>query len=178
MAKKVEQQQSIEDILNQVKFLSEQAGLSSNHQLDLFKNDDLDKEEVDMTIDFSSISDTQDPDKSHRLYYGIRRLLLDNLPKGKENKKLREFIYYEKNLFLNRGLETGADSRMSYISNFLEVAFGKVTNWILTGTNPFDIYMDFYNLNEEKGFHKGKIELSEFNKKLFLAVNTKIDKNK
>lgn len=53
---------------------------------------------------------------------------------------------------------------------------GQVTSWILTGTNPFDIYMIFYNLNEEKGFHKVKVELSEFNKKQILPDNTKIGK--
>lgn len=162
MAKKTEIKPDVEDILKQVKQLSEQADLSSNHKLDLFKNDELDKEEINTDLDFSSISDTADPQKSHRLWYGIRRLLMDNLPSGKENQKLRQFIYYEKNLFLKRGLEKGADGRMSYISNFLEVVFKKVTSWILTGSNPFDIYMEFYNLNEEKGFHQDKSNPVDF----------------
>lgn len=167
MSKKTENNiKSIEEILKEVKELSLRADESTNHQLDLFLNKDLGDEDIDPIIDFSSISDTADPDKSHKLYYGIRRLLIDYLPKGNENKKLRAYVYYEKNLFLKRGLETGADSRMTYIANYLEVAFKVVTNWVLHNSNPYDIYMEFYNLNEESGYHTEKQKLSNFDLKL------------
>jgi len=79
-------------------------------------------------------------------------------------KKLRDYIYYEKSLFLNRGQDKdeygirGSDERMTYIDNFLQVALEKVYEWVRTGANPFDLYMSFYSLNEEKGYHKKKIE--------------------
>lgn len=80
----------------------------------------------------------------------------DNLPQGIENKKLREYIYAEKNLFLKEGFETGRDGRQSYIANFLEVAFKKVTDWVLNGANPYDIFTEFRELNKNRGYLKNK----------------------
>lgn len=46
----------------------------------------------------------ENPEEKYQLYYnGIRKLLMDFLPKGKEYKQLRDIIYDEKNVFLNLG---------------------------------------------------------------------------
>jgi len=146
----------------EIKKLSDRSNESINQNLDLFSNQNLGDEDIDIGFDSSIINDTANPAKSYRLYYGTRRLLIDFLPKGKDNERLRKFIYSEKNLFLNRGKEIGddgirgSDGRMSYITNSLRVAFNTVTNWIQSGANPYDIYMDFWNLNEENKFHAEK----------------------
>src|SRR5690554_5580148 len=46
----------------------------------------------------------ENPEEKYQLYYnGIRKLLMDYLPKGKDYKQLRGIIYDEKNVFLNLG---------------------------------------------------------------------------
>lgn len=151
---------SKDEILNEIKQLSDRANETSSHQLGLIPNEDLGDEDTDTGFDMSKLKDTANPDESYRLYYGMRRLLMDNLPKGKKNKKLRQYVYDEKNLLLNRGIALkedgtrGSDGRMTYINPFLSQAFGMVANWIQAGANPFDLYMAFYNANEERGFHK------------------------
>ena len=168
------------DILKEVQDLSKKADLSTNHQLDLFK-EDLNDEDIDTIIDLSSISDIANPEKSYRLYYGMRRLLMDNLPKGPENYKLRKYIYSEKGRFLKAGLETGADERQAYIANFLEVAFKVITNWILEGANPYDIFIRFRELNIERGYYNKKEQpQTDFDRKLkkSLDYNPRKDKEK
>lgn len=102
--------------------------------------------------------DLQNPDESYRLYYSIRRLLMEYLPKGKENKKARDLIYDQKNLFLNRGKAKGSDGlrgsdgRQAYISSDLTVALEIVKNWIKSGANTFDIYKSFNDKNKELGY--------------------------
>ena len=151
-SKKDSKNVEIEDILKEIQQLSDRANESSNHQLDLFLESDLGDEDMDTLIDFNPISDIAYPKKSHRLYYGIQRLLIDNLPKGKENKKLRDYIYAEKNLFLKEGFEIGRDGRQSYIANSLELVFRKVTDWVQSGANSYDIFIEFRNLNESRGY--------------------------
>ena len=166
MAKKTnkKEQLSEEEILNEIKALSEKAKEISGPQLGLFEGVDLGEEDLDTAFDPSVLNDTADPDKSHRLYYTMRSAMMRNLPKGQQNKKLRQYIYDEKSLFLNRGKEKnekgikGSDERQSYIGNFLQVAFDTVNRWISEGANPFDLYMAFHKLNEEKGYHKESVE--------------------
>jgi hypothetical protein len=148
-----------EEILNEIRELSKRADETSNKQLDLPMGD----EDIDVGFDASIFKDTADPERSHKLYYGIQRMLKDYLPKGEENKKLRKHVYGEKNLFLNRGKDIdektgkrGSDGRMTFIPNFLEVGFNLVSNWISSGGTSFDIYKSFWDLNEQKGFHKEK----------------------
>lgn len=44
----------------------------------------------------------ENPEEKYNIYYkGIRKLLMDYLPKGKEFKEVRDIIYDEKNIFLN-----------------------------------------------------------------------------
>jgi hypothetical protein len=150
-----------QDIFDEIKKLSEKANEVSSsdaEQISLFPNIDLGEEDV--TFDASLIEDTADPDRSHKLYYGMMRLMIGNLPRGAENKKLRRYVYDEKLIFLNRGKNIdkntrvrGSDSRMAYIPNFLEVAFDTTVNWVKTGGTPFDLFMAFHNLNESRGYH-------------------------
>lgn len=181
-SKKNKQKFTDEEIFDEIKQLSEKAKETSSRQLDLIDNVDLGNEDIDTGFE-RRLAGTADPDTSHRLYYTMRRTLIDNLPKGKKNEKLRRYVYDEKSLFLNRGNDKnesgykGSDERMSYIDNFLKTAFDLVNNWVSTGANPFDLYKAFWDINEEKGFHEEKKnnesnQSSLFNKNLegMLAV--------
>ena len=158
--KKQEQSKLQKDIFDEIKKLSEKANeLSESEQISLFPNIDLGEE--DITFDSSLIDDTANPDRSYKLYYGMMRLMIGNLPTGKENKKLRNYIYDEKRLFLNRGKGIdkntgvrGSDSRMAFIPNFLEVAFDTTVNWVRSGGTSFDLFTAFWDLNESRGYHK------------------------
>ena len=158
--KKQEQNKIQKGIFDEIKKLSEKANqISDSEQINLFPNVDLGEE--DITFDVSLINDTADPDRSHKLYYGMMRLMIGNLPSGKENRKLRRYIYDEKLLFLNRGKEIdkntgvrGSDSRMAYIPNFLEVAFDTTVAWVKSGGTSFDLFTAFWDLNESRGYHK------------------------
>ena len=101
----------------------------------------------------------ENPEEKYQLYYnGIRKLLIDFLPKGKDYKQLRDIIYDEKNVFLNLGKKKSdnngvrkSDGRMTYqpvMNEILEV----IIKWIGESQNPFDIYKDFYELNEKHGY--------------------------
>ena len=113
-------QKTKEEVFEEIKKLSEQANQSTSHQKDMFK--DLGDDDIDTTFDINILNDTANPEEAYKLYYNIRRVLIDNLPKGKSNKKLREKIYDEKNLFLNRGYDKneagirGMDGRQTYIN--------------------------------------------------------------
>lgn len=101
----------------------------------------------------------ENPEEKYQLYYnGIRRLLMDFLPKGKDFKQLRDIIYDEKNVFLNLGKKKSdnngirkSDGRMTYqpvMNEILEI----IVNWVGESQNPFDLYRDFYELNEKHGY--------------------------
>lgn len=101
----------------------------------------------------------ENPEEKYQLYYnGIRKLLMNFLPKGKDYKQLRDIIYDEKNVFLNLGKKKSdnngvrkSDGRMTYqpvMNEILEV----IIKWIGESQNPFDIYRDFYELNEKHGY--------------------------
>ena len=101
----------------------------------------------------------ENPEEKYQLYYnGIRRLLMDFLPKGKDYKQLRDIIYDETNVFLNLGKKKSdnngirkSDGRMTYqpvMNEILEI----IIKWVGESQNPFDLYRDFYNLNEKHGY--------------------------
>ena len=101
----------------------------------------------------------ENPEEKYQLYYnGIRRLLMDFLPNGKDYKQLRDIIYDEKNVFLNLGKKKSdnngirkSDGRMTYqpvMNEILEI----IIIWVGESQNPFDLYRDFYNLNEKHGY--------------------------
>ncbi|MFT5913672.1 MAG: hypothetical protein ACJAWV_001103 [Flammeovirgaceae bacterium] len=112
--------------------------------------------------DSFKFEDVQNPEESHRLFYAIRKLLMQYLPQGKENlKSVRQPIYDEKNLFLTQGHEKdsngtrGADSRQSYISQ-LSVCLELVKEWIQKGANSWDLFITFRDINIKDGYKKDK----------------------
>ncbi|MCM0668495.1 hypothetical protein [Flavobacterium tyrosinilyticum] len=103
--------------------------------------------------------DFENPEEKYNLYYrGIRKLLIDFLPKGKDYKQIRDIIYDEKNVFLNLGKKKSdnngtrrSDGRMTYqpvMNEILDI----IVNWVGESQNPFDIYRDFYELNEKYNY--------------------------
>jgi hypothetical protein len=100
--------------------------------------------------------DFENPEEKYAIYYkGIRKLLMDYLPKGKEYKEMRDIIYDEKNIFLsqgkrksdNNGIRKG-DGRMTFqpvMNEILDV----VVSWVGSSQNPLSLYKDFYELNEK-----------------------------
>lgn len=99
-----------------------------------------------------------DPVEKFQLYYhGLSKLLKDNLPKGKENEQVRRIVYDEKNILINRGAKKdekgirGSDGRMAYIED-LETAIQIVADWISTKGSPSEIFMAFWDKNEELNY--------------------------
>jgi hypothetical protein len=103
--------------------------------------------------------DFENPEEKYNVYYkGIRKLLMDFLPKGKEFKEVRDIIYDEKNIFLNLGKRKsdnngirGGDGRMTFqpvMNELLDI----IIKWVGESQNPFDIYRYFYELNEKHGY--------------------------
>ena len=101
----------------------------------------------------------EDPEEKYNLYYrGIRKLLMDYLPKGKEFKEARDIIYDEKNIFLNLGKRKSdnngirkSDGRMTFqpvMNEILDV----IVKWVSESQNPFDLYREFYELNERHSY--------------------------
>lgn len=101
----------------------------------------------------------ENPEEKYNIYYrGIRKLLIDYLPKGAEFKEVREIIYDEKNIFLNLGKRKSdnngirkSDGRMTYqpvMNEILDI----VIRWVAESQNPFDIYREFYELNDRHGY--------------------------
>lgn len=99
-----------------------------------------------------------DPVQKFQLYYkGLNKLLKDNLPKGKENEAVRRIIYDEKNILINRGAKKddkgirGSDGRMAYLED-LETAIQIVADWTRKKGSATDLYMAFWDKNEELGY--------------------------
>ena len=101
----------------------------------------------------------ENPEEKYNVYYnGIRKLLMDYLPKGKEFKEVRDIIYDEKNIFLNAGKRKSdnngvrkSDGRMTFqpvMNEILDI----IVKWVADSQNPFDIYREFYELNERHGY--------------------------
>lgn len=102
--------------------------------------------------------DLQNPKESYDLYYAVRRLLMQGLPTGENNKKLRQFIYDEKNFYLRHGIHRpddgstiGADSRQSRLQ-FLREAYAATNAWAARRGSPYDIFLDYYDLNKKMRF--------------------------
>lgn len=123
----------------------------------------------------------ENPEEKHHLYYvGIRRLLMDYLPKGKDNEQLRNIIYDEKNVFLNLGKKKSdnngirkSDVRMTYqpvMNDILDI----IIKWVGESQNPFDLYRDFYELNEKHGYgHENYDDSTQSVAKAMLSLSNK-----
>jgi len=99
-----------------------------------------------------------DPVTKFQLYYhGLTKLLKDNLPKGKGNEEVRRIIYDEKNVLINRGAKKnekgirGSDGRMAYLDD-IELAIKIVADWTSTKSSPAELFMAFWEKNEELGY--------------------------
>ena len=101
----------------------------------------------------------ENPEEKYNIYYkGIRKLLMDYQPKGKEFKEVRDIIYDEKNIFLNFGKRKSdnngirkSDGRMTFqpvMNEILDI----IVKWVGESQNPFVIYRAFYELNEKHGY--------------------------
>lgn len=101
----------------------------------------------------------ENPEEKYNIYYkGIRKLLMDYLPKGKEFKEVRNIIYDEKNIFLNSGKRKSdnngirkSDGRMTFqpiMNEILDI----IVKWVGESQNPFVVYREFYDLNEKYGY--------------------------
>ena len=107
------------------------------------------------------------PEEKYNIYYkGIRKLLMDHLPKGLDYKEMRNIIYDEKNIFLNLGKRKsdgngvrGSDSRMTFqpvMNDILDI----VITWVGGSQNPFELYRDLYLLNEKHGYGHEEYDVS------------------
>lgn len=99
-----------------------------------------------------------DPVTKFQLYYnGLTKLLKDTLPKGKENENVRRIIYDEKNILINRGAKKdekgirGSDGRMAYLDD-LENAIRIVASWTARKGSPAELFIAFWDKNEEMGY--------------------------
>lgn len=99
-----------------------------------------------------------DPVQKFQLYYhGLSKLLKDSLPKGKDFEDVRRIIYDEKNILINRGAKKdekgirGSDGRMAYIED-LEEAIKIVANWTTKKGTPAELFMAFWDKNDELGY--------------------------
>jgi|GEM_PF-596942 len=172
---KIDESKFLEDLKN----LAEKADQTKGFTLNFEDEFDLENED---TFNVDSLKDTQDPKESHRLFYTIRGILMTNLPKGPDYKKLRDHIYDEKNIFLNRGAKLnsqgirGSDGRMTYVSSHLKVAYETVVEWVREGANSFDIFDKFRDLNKKHGYYD-KDTSGEDNKEYLSSFNKKLKKN-
>lgn len=157
-AQKAKEQKFFEE-LKKMSDAAKQA--SGGQQTEFFNDDSLGDEDIELGFDTNILDDSADPQESHRLYYTIQGIMISNLPKGAKYAKLRKHVFAEKSLFLNRGKDIdpktgirGSDQRMTFIANFLNVAFDTVVNWVKAGADPYELYMAFRKLNEERGYRQ------------------------
>lgn len=109
----------------------------------------------------TAMSAADNPEDKYTIYYqGIRKLLMDFLPKGPKYKKMRDYIYEEKNIFLTRGKAKnsrgirGGDGRMTYQPDMQQI-LDETIAWILASRTPTDIYNRYWQLNVRMGYPHG-----------------------
>ncbi len=134
----------------------------------LQKSEEIKGEQLSINIDLDVVIENQaekllskkidDPIQKFQLYYhGLTKLLRDNLPKGKEFKKVRDIIYDEKNILINRGAKKnekgirGSDGRMAYIED-IEEAIKIIADWTSRKGSPAELFMAFWDKNAELGY--------------------------
>ena len=162
------EQRKKEDILKKKKEQEELEKLSILAKADEIKDltlgfDEEGNVQLKKEIDDLLLDPIDNPEEKYDLYYNvIKKLLEKHLPKGKEHKTARDYIYEEKNTFLtgkridSRGIR-GADGRMSYIPNMHEV-INIITEWIATNGSMIDLYTKLRDKNIEMGYGKPSLE--------------------
>ncbi len=105
-----------------------------------------------------ALGSIEDPERKFEVYYkGIQKLLIAHLPKGKQNKVARSYIYEEKNTYLTRGKRIskegirGGDGRMGYIADS-EDLMKVVMDWIMVNGTMVDLFNTLRDLNKSKGY--------------------------
>jgi hypothetical protein len=112
-------------------------------------------EEID-ELRFMLGKEFENPQEKYDIYYnGIRKILMQFLPKGKEFKIARDIIYDEKNIFLNFGKKKSdnngvrkSDGRMTFQTSMNEI-LDVIVKWVAESQNPFELYKLFYELNDK-----------------------------
>lgn len=134
----------------------------------LQKSEDVKGQQLSISFDSELIEVNQaekllgqridDPVQKFQLYYnGLSKLLKENLPNGKEFEDVRRIVYDEKNVLINRGAQKdekgirGSDGRMAYTDD-LEKAIKIVADWINQKGTSAELYMAFWDKNEELGY--------------------------
>lgn len=98
-----------------------------------------------------------DPKKKFDAYYKLTSFVLRmNLPKGSDNKRVRDVIYEEKNVFLTgkrkrKDGTRGADGRMAQLPVMEELA-RIVADWANSGASPVEIYNTLRDENTKRGY--------------------------
>lgn len=134
----------------------------------LQKSEEIKGEQLSINLDYELVIENQaeqllghkidDPVQKFQLYYnGLSKLLKDNLPKGKAFEEVRQIVYDEKNILINRGAKKdekgrrGSDGRMAYVED-LEEAIKIVAEWTSRKGTPAELFMSFWDKNEELGY--------------------------
>lgn len=117
-----------------------------------------DEEAQDEPFGAEFAGDQHNQKESYDLNYAIRRLLMQGLPRGEENKDLRQMVYDEKNLLLRDGVDRpagggtiGADSRQAKPS-LARAAYVKTQAWADRGGSAYDIFLEYYDFNKQMRF--------------------------
>ncbi|OQP57111.1 hypothetical protein A3860_11135 [Niastella vici] len=124
-------------------------------QFDSFNNELREVDELRAMIG----AQFENPEEKFQAYYnGMRKVLMQFLPSGKDFKQARDIIYDEKNVFLNLGKKKsdnngvrGSDGRMTFQPVMNEMV-DIIINWVSTSQNPFTLYNTLYELNEKHGY--------------------------
>lgn len=101
----------------------------------------------------------ENPQEKYNMYYkGIRRILMNYLPKGKSQKEGRRLIYDEKNIFLNQGKKKSdnngirkSDGRMTFQPVMNEM-LDLIISWVSQSQDPIELYNMLWELNEKHGY--------------------------
>jgi hypothetical protein len=134
----------------------------------LQKSEEIKGEQLVLNLDSEIVTENEaekllgqkidDPVTKFQLYYnGLTKLIKDNLPKGKEFEDARRIVYDEKNVLINRGAKKddkgirGSDGRMAYLDD-LELAIKIVANWTTNKGTAAELFMAFWDKNEELGY--------------------------
>ncbi|MBC7758978.1 MAG: hypothetical protein H7069_08985 [Phormidesmis sp. FL-bin-119] len=151
-AKRIAKQQAVEK--EKLEILAKASNVKGE-QLSITGSGEVESKNELRTFALGSI---EDPEKKFEIYYkGIQKLLKAQLPKGKENKTARDYIYEEKNTYLTRGKRInragirGADGRMGYIADAEEM-MAVIMDWIMSNATMVDLYNNLRELNISKGY--------------------------
>lgn len=134
----------------------------------LQKSEEIKGEQLSINLDSALVIENQadkllgqkidDPVQKFQFYYqGLSKLLKDCLPKGKSFEEVRRIVYDEKNILINRGAKKnekgirGSDGRMAYVED-LEEAIKIVANWTINKGTPAELFIAFWEKNEELGY--------------------------